>query len=194
LVLSSGFEYGVTASHAVSLAMQPHDVQQRVSESVAAARIAVVALPQTNLFLQGREHRVGTPRGLTAVAPLRAAGATLAAGGDNLRDPFHPVGRGDALEVAALMVTCGHLDALQALDAVTAAPRAALGLPPVSITVGSPADLVALPAIDALEALGAAGAQRTVWRAGRVVAHTTVHTQLAEPAQARGTHLQEVAL
>jgi len=29
----------------------------------------------------------------------------VAAGGDNLRDPFHPVGRGDALEVAALMVT-----------------------------------------------------------------------------------------
>ena len=47
---------------------------------------------------------------------LREAGATVAAGGDNLRDPFHPVGRGDALEVAALMVTCGHLDPAAALE------------------------------------------------------------------------------
>ncbi|MGF7236032.1 MAG: amidohydrolase family protein, partial [Frankia sp.] len=181
LVSRTGFPYGATASHCVSLGMQPAHVQRRVSERVAAAGVAVVALPQTNLFLQGRDHPVATPRGLTAVAPLRAAGVTVAAGGDNLRDPFHPVGRGDALEVAALMVTCGHLDPASALDSVTAAPRVALGLPPVSVTPGSPADFVALPASDPLDALGAAGAARTVWRAGRIVAHTTVHCELADP-------------
>jgi cytosine/creatinine deaminase len=186
LVSRTGFEYGVTASHCVSLAMQAPDVQQRVSEKVTAAGIAVVALPQTNLFLQGRDHQVGTPRGLTAVAPLYAAGATVAAGGDNLRDPFHPVGRGDALEVAALMVTCGHLSPARALESVSSAARIALGLPSVSIAPGSAADLVALYATDALDALGGARVQRTVWRAGRVVAHTTVHSEIAEPA------LQEV--
>lgn len=182
LVSRTGFGYGVTASHCVSLSVQQPDVQQRVSEDVAAAGIAVVALPQTNLFLQGRDHPVGTPRGLTAVGPLRAAGATVAAGGDNLRDPFHPVGRGDALEVAALMVTSGHLSPALALESVSSAARIALGLPPVRIGPGSPADLVAMPAGDALDALGAASAHRTVWRAGRVVARTTVHSEIAEPA------------
>jgi cytosine deaminase len=182
LVSSTGFGHGVTASHCVSLAVQQRHVQQRVSEQVAAAGIAVVALPQTNLFLQGRSHPVATPRGLTAVGPLRAAGATVAAGGDNLRDPFHPVGRGDALEVAALMVTCGHLDPALALESVSSAPRAALGLPPVQIAPGFPADLVAMPADNVLDALGAASAHRTVWRAGRVVARTTVHSEIAEPA------------
>ena len=132
---------------------------------------------------------MATPRGLTAVGPLRAAGATVAAGGDNLRDPFHPVGRGDALEVAALMVTCGHLSPAAALDSVTAAPRAALGLPPARIAPGYSADLVALPAVDALEALGAASAHRTVWRAGAIVARTTVSTEIAAPA-ARADRVQ----
>jgi cytosine deaminase len=182
LVPRTGFAHGVTASHCVSLAMQEPAVQQRVSEHVAEARIAVVALPQTNLFLQGRDHPVAAPRGLTAIGPLRAAGATVAAGGDNLRDPFHPVGRGDPLEVAALMVTCGHLDPAPALESVSSAPRIALGLPEVRIAPGFPADLVAMPARDLLEALGSAGAHRTVWRGGRVVARTTVHSEIAGPA------------
>jgi cytosine deaminase len=182
LVPRTGFAHGVTASHCVSLSVQPPPVQQRISDQVAAAGIAVVALPQTNLYLQGRDHPVATPRGLTAIRPLRAAGVTVAAGGDNLRDPFHPVGRGDPLEVAALMVTTGHLDPAHALESVSSAPRIALGLPSVRIAPGFPADLVAMPAHDALDALGAASMHRTVWRAGRVIARTTVHSELAEPA------------
>jgi cytosine/creatinine deaminase len=181
LVLRTGFPYRVTASHCVSLAVQDEKTQRQVADQVAEARIAVVALPQTNLFLQARDHPVAPPRGLTAVGPLRAAGVTVAAGGDNLRDPFHPVGRGDALEVAALMVTCGHLGPAAALESVTAAPREALGLPLVRIAQGCPADLVAMPAVDALEALGAASAHRTVWRAGTIVARTTVRTEIASP-------------
>ncbi len=181
LVTRTGFPYQVTASHCVSLGVQDDSTQQRVAEAVAQARIGVVTLPQTNLYLQGRAHRSATPRGLTAVTPLRAAGVTVAAGGDNLRDPFHPVGRGDALEVAALMVTCGHLAPAAALESVTSAPRAVLGLPPARIAPGCPADLVAMPGESALDALGAATQHRTVWRAGRVVARTTVHAEISEP-------------
>ncbi len=182
LVSRTGFPCQVTASHCVSLAVQEPAVQRRICEQVAQARIAVVALPQTNLFLQGRDHPVATPRGLTAIGSLRAAGVTVAAGGDNLRDPFNPVGRGDALQVAALMVTCGHLSPAEALDSVSTAPRTALGLPPVQIAPGAPAHLVAVPAEDALDAIGAASAQRTVWRSGRVVARTAVHSEIAAPA------------
>ncbi|MBL7551263.1 amidohydrolase family protein [Frankia sp. AgB1.9] len=186
LVSRTGFPHQVTASHCVSLSMQPLDRQEEIAEQVAAAGIAVVALPQTNLFLQGRGHPVATPRGLTAVAPLLRAGATVAAGGDNLRDPFHLVGRGDALEVAALMVIAGHLDPARALHTVTEAPRAALGLPAVDLSPGAAADLVAIPGTDALDALGAAGVARTVWRDGRIVAHTVVHSELAVPPTVLG--------
>ena len=48
--------------------MQPEARQREVAELVAAAGISVVALPQTNLFLQGREPAgIAIPRGLTAV-------------------------------------------------------------------------------------------------------------------------------
>jgi cytosine/creatinine deaminase len=174
LVSETRFPYPVTASHCVSLAVQAPAVQQSVSEQVAEAGITVVTLPQTNLYLQGRDHPVATPRGLTALRPLRAAGVTIAAGGDNLRDPFYPVGRGDALEVAALMVTAGHLGPAEAIKSVTDAPRQVLGLPRVRIAPGSVADLVAIRADDTLEALGAASADRIVWKSGRVVARTTV--------------------
>jgi cytosine deaminase len=167
LVHRTGFTGGATASHCVSLAMQPAEVQRAVSERVAEAGISVVTLPQTNLFLQGRDHPVATPRGLTAVTPLRRAGATVAAGGDNLRDPFNPVGRGDALEVATLMVS--------------SAARSAMGRPAVDVVVGSVADLVALRGGDALSALAAADAERHVWRAGRLVASTMVTRDIAGP-------------
>ena len=49
------------------------------------------------------------PAALTAVRALRGAGVNVAAGADNLQDPFNPVGRGDPLETAALMVMAGHL-------------------------------------------------------------------------------------
>ncbi len=129
LVLRSGFPHRVTASHCVSLGVQPLEIQQAVADRVAEAGIGVVVLPHTNLFLQGREHRTATPRGLAPVDVLRRAGAQVAAGGDNLQDPFNPVGRGDPLETAALMVMAAHQLPDEALASVSTTARAVLGLP-----------------------------------------------------------------
>ena len=127
-VLHSGFARPVTASHAVALGMRPPGEQQRIAELVAEAGIGVVALPATNLYLQGRDRPQATPRGLTAIAALRAAAVPVAAGGDNLRDPFHPLGNGDPLETAALLVLTAHLLPDEALAAVTTTARTVLGL------------------------------------------------------------------
>ena len=168
-VRRTGFARRVTASHCCSLGVQDVDTQRATADEVASAGVAVVTLPQTNLFLQGRAHASATPRGLTALAPLRAAGALVAAGGDNLQDPFNLMGRGDPLEAASLLVTAGHLLPEAAFEAVSSAGRAALGLAPVAVAVGSPADLVALDAASVREAVAFAPAGRIVVRAGRVV-------------------------
>ena len=55
-VVESAFRAGTVASHCVSLGMQTIDVQRSVAEQVAAAGVAVVVLPQTNLFLQARDE------------------------------------------------------------------------------------------------------------------------------------------
>src|SRR4051794_28482600 len=156
LVLRTGFPLPVTASHCCSLGMQPPDRQRRVAELVAQAGISVVTLPQTNLYLQGRGRPDGTPRGLTAVRALLDAGATLAAGGDNVRDPFNAMGRGDPLEAASLLVTAGHLTAAEAYRAIGRAARTALGLDPgpadAVLRPGAPAELLAVRGVSLADA------------------------------------------
>ncbi len=162
-VTATGFEFGVVASHCVSLGMQPETVQRRVAEKVAAAQISVVALPQTNLFLQARGVNTAPPRGLTAVAALGSAGANVAAGADNLQDPFCLVGRADAFETASLMVMTAHLTPEAAYDAVSLKARQAMGLGPTS-------DLLAVRAGSLREAIASAPGERVVVVDGVVVA------------------------
>lgn len=169
-VVAGGFPHRVTASHCVSLGMQTEAVQARVAEKVAAAGIHVVALPSSNLFLQGREHLVGCPRALTPVGALRRAGVNVAAGADNLQDPFNPVGRADCLETAGLMVMAGHVLPDDAYVMVSGAVRRLMGLPPAGTGVGQAADLVLLHAQTARDAIAFAHGDRCVIRAGRVVA------------------------
>ena len=59
-VSERGMEGLVTASHCVSLGMQPLDVQHAVAREVAEAGVSIVPLPQTNLFLQSRDRPVPT--------------------------------------------------------------------------------------------------------------------------------------
>ena len=51
------------------------------------------------------------PRAVTAVKALRDAGVNVAAGADNLQDPFNLVGRADPLETAGLMIMAAHVAA-----------------------------------------------------------------------------------
>jgi cytosine deaminase len=161
-----------TASHCVSLGQQDGERARRTAAAAAAAGVAVVTLPQTNLWLQGRAEDVRVPRGLTAIRLLREAGALVAGGGDNWRDPFNPLGRIDPFETAQLLVAAAHLDAADAYTAVSAAPRAVMGLQRAAVSPGSTADLLAVRARSLGEAVAAADADRWVFRAGELVART----------------------
>jgi cytosine deaminase len=112
------------------------------------------------------------------VAALRAAGATVAAGADNLQDPFCTVGRGDPFETAALMVMVAHLTPAEAWAMVSDDARAVLGLPVAGPRPGAVADLVAVAAPDVAAAVADGAAGRVVVRGGRLVARTTVDVEL----------------
>jgi cytosine/creatinine deaminase len=153
-----------TASHCVSLGVQSESQQRETAERVAAAGVHVIALPHTNLFLQGRGH-APMPRGLTAIPALRAAGANVAAGADNLQDPFNPVGRACPFETAGLMIMAAHDLPDQAWRSVSEAPAKALGRR-AELAVGAPADLVAVRAATVREAIAFGPSDRIVWRRG----------------------------
>ena len=173
-----GFEGTVAASHCVSLGMQPPDVQAEVAKEVADANVAVVPLPQTNLFLQGRDDPTATPRGLTAIRALLDAGALVAAGADNVQDPFNSVGRSDPLETAALLVMAGHLLPGEAFDLVSNNVRRAMGLAPVHVAPGEPADLLVIDAPSVRGAIADAPLDRRVYRRGRLVASSMTQRRL----------------
>ena len=192
-VVTTGFAGRAVASHCVSLGMQPSDVQHAVAAEIAAAGISVVALPQTNLFLQGRDHPTSPPRGLTALRPLLNAGVTVGAGADNVRDPFNSMGRSDAFETAALLVMAGHLLPAEAYTLVTTGARAAMGLQPVEIKAGAPGELVAVLGANLDDALARADQQRMVWHRGRLVASTTVGRLVLTGPRTRTTSRRSVS-
>lgn len=173
MVHDTGFAHPVTASHCVTLGLQPPDVQAAVSREVADAGVSVVTLPQTNLFLQGRNHPTATPRGLTAINALRQAGALVCAGADNVQDPFNLVGRSDPLETASLLVMAGHRLPDEAFRMVGADARACLGLPSAEPVVGAVADLVAIDAPSVRGAIADAPMARKVFHRGKLVATTS---------------------
>ena len=161
----AGFDLGATASHCVSLGQQPLDVQRSIAELVAQAGISVVVLPHTNLFLQGR-GQCPMPRGLTAIATLREAGVNVAAGADNLQDPFNPVGRACPFETAGLMVMAAHDLPVQAWRSVSCDAATVMGRR-AELAPGAPADLIAVRACTVREAIAFGPSDRIVWRNGR---------------------------
>ena len=147
--------------------------------ALVAGDVGVISLPITNLYLQGREHPVSTPRGLTALRAFLDAGVRVAAGADNVRDPFNPVGRSDALETASLLVTAGHLTFSEAYRAVTDSARAVLGLPAAGARVGARADLLAVRGANLADVVANAPPERRVIRGGVLVARSTAVHELA---------------
>jgi cytosine deaminase len=180
-VVEAGFAQRVTASHCTSLGIQPEHVQARVADRAAAAAVSIITNPIANLYLQGRGWRSGTPRGLTALPALLEAGVAVAAGGDNIQDPFIPVGKTDPLVTAQYMVIGGHLAPSEAHRLVGPAARALMGLPPIDLVPGSPADLVAVRARSLQEAVATATQDRLVFRRGVLVSSTRVAKEVATP-------------
>lgn len=173
LVLSRRIDHPINASHCVSLSVLDADDVSRIADKVSRAGITVTALPQTNLFLQGRAHPVAVPRAIAPVATLRDAGVVVAAGADNLQDPFNPMGRADPLEIASLMVTAAHETVDHAAGLVTTGAARVVHRRAADVAVGSRADLVAVRASTVREAIATGPLDRFVVHGGVVVSDHT---------------------
>ncbi|MDT0116769.1 amidohydrolase family protein [Microbacterium sp. PRF11] len=182
--LVTGWHRPRTAGHCVRLSMMPAADLTALADGIRTADIGVIALPITNLYLQGWGIDHATPRGIAPIGRLKAAGVRVAAGADNVRDPFNPVGRCDHLETASLLVSAGHLAPEEAMDAVTVGARDVMGLPFAGPVAGARADLVAVRGDSLGEVVAFASADRVVLHRGRLVSRTSVSTRTAAPATA----------
>lgn len=159
-----------SAGHCVSLSMQDSATLSRVLDAVAAAHVSIITNPLTNLYLQGWQHPIATPRGIPPLRAILDAGIVLAAGGDNVQDPFNPLGNADMVDVAAELVLAGHLTPTEAWGVAANGGRSAFGVPPARGRIGDAADIVLIRASHTAEALAERAPDRIVVRDGRVVA------------------------
>lgn len=170
-----------SAGHCCRLGTMPADERASVIEEVRRSDIGVIANPITNLYLQGWQNPIAKPRGLTPLRELIDAGVRVAAGADNVRDPFNPVGRSDALETASLLVSAGHLAPAEAWHLVSDGARSVMGLPVAGPRTGARAELLAVRATNLLDAIANGPADRIVIHEGRVVARSELHRSVAVP-------------
>ena len=160
----------ITCSHASSLALLGDGQLARLADRLAAAGVAVVALPTTNLWLLGkREGHTPFRRPQAPLRQLQAAGVVVAVGSDNVQDPWYPGGAFDPVELLRLVPLLSHQLPWQRRGLVpfTTAAARLLDLPWDGVLrEGSPADLLVLGCSGWGELLQRSP-QRRVLRGGR---------------------------
>lgn len=130
LTLKNNWQGRVTCGHACSLVMQSDEEALATLELCAQAGIHLVALPATNLYLQGAWNRTPVERGLTRLREARELGVNVSIATDNVADGFYPYGSYNPLASYALGVQMGHLSQpLDWLSSITSAPSKAMLLP-----------------------------------------------------------------
>ena len=156
----------ITISHGCALSVLDEQDAMRLVDEIVEAGVTLIALPETNLFLQDR--RSGTPRlrGVTLAREAAAAGGRVRLGTDNVRDWFFPFGDGDMLDTGLFAALTLHLDDERALTAALCDGVAC-------IEAGT-RDIVLIPATSFDDALARRPAERRVFRAGRLVSAETV--------------------
>jgi cytosine/adenosine deaminase-related metal-dependent hydrolase len=158
---ATGLGGRVAVSHAFALGDVGDFEFQRTAAALAKAGVAIMT------------NGPG-PVPMPPVKRLVAAGVTVFAGSDNIRDAWSPYGNGDMLERAMLIGYRQGLladeDLALAFDRATGAAARVLGRAKGEIAVGGSADLFAVPAETLAEAVASHPPRTLVMKRGRVVA------------------------
>ncbi|MBT9385921.1 amidohydrolase family protein [Pseudooceanicola sp. CBS1P-1] len=161
----AGLSGRVNVSHAFCLGALSPDAFARIAAELAEAGVSIMT-------------SAPGPVPMPPVKALRAAGVTVFAANDNIRDAWSPFGSGDLLERAAILCDRqdfrADADLELALDLVSTVPGAVLGRPRADLTPGALADLMLVPAGSRAEAVAARPPERLVIKGGRVVAGAQV--------------------
>ena len=169
VALRENLSHQMNASHCVALSTRTEADIDRIAGKVGATGITITSLPQTNLFLQERGVSTRPARAITPIHRLQAAGVVVAAGADNMQDPFNLVGRGDPLEIASLLMVSAHSSAYQSVQMVSSLANKAVHGVTSSLAVGESANFVAIPATNLRESIAMGPPDRIVVYGGVVI-------------------------
>jgi cytosine deaminase len=168
----AGWQGRVAVGHLTELAALPAPEQAALIAELAAARIGVISLPLTDLYLMGRRDERNVRRGLTPIRRLLEAGVPVALASNNIQNPFTPIGTADPAHLTFVGAVAAHMGtpALMRDLVATVTTHAAriLNLRDYGCAVGCRADLVVWECERVEEIVMALPARRLVVKAGRV--------------------------
>ena len=102
-----GMSGRVTASHTTAMHSYNNAYAYRLINNIARAGLHMVTNPLDNAVLQGRFDTGPIRRGHTRVKQLQEAGVNVCIGHDSVMDPWYPLGYGDPLQAAFVLVHLG---------------------------------------------------------------------------------------
>jgi cytosine deaminase len=156
-----GMQGRVIVSHAFCLGMPDAAVVDPLIAALAEAGIAIMTTAPAS-------------RPVPPVKRLAAAGVTVCAGSDGIRDTWGPYGNGDMLERGMFVGLRNNLrqdaELALALDIVTTGGARALNVSDYGLAPGCGGDLVLVDAETVAEAVAQRPGARTVVKRGRIVA------------------------
>ncbi len=169
----------VTASHTTAMHSYNGAYAGRLITNIARSGMHMVTNPLDNSALQGRFDNYPIRRGHTRIKELQAAGVTVAIGHDSVMDPWYPLGIGDPLQAAFVLVHFGQMtgrsEIARLFHMITSDPARVLALDGYGLREGGPASLVAFGVPDEFDAVRLVPRRQLVLRRGRVVARAETH-------------------
>src|SRR5690625_4530652 len=105
----SGLGNRVTASHTTALETCEGAYMYKLFQTLNKAHINCVALPKSNLHLQGRYDGYPKRRGITRVKELLQEVLNVSFGLDSIVDPWYPLGDGNLMSVLDMGLHACHM-------------------------------------------------------------------------------------
>ena len=107
-----GFQGRVTVGHMTSLSSIEPELLADTIKRMAHARINIVPLPATDMYLSGRGDKNRVRRGVINPKPFIAGGVNVVFSSNNIRNAFTPFGRGDLLMIGSLFEHAAQLGSI----------------------------------------------------------------------------------
>mmetsp|Transcript_11110 Transcript_11110/g.15434 ORF Transcript_11110/g.15434 Transcript_11110/m.15434 type:complete len:189 (+) Transcript_11110:1-567(+) len=99
----------VIAGHCTAMHSYNGPAANKVLTAINRAQVQVVTNPLDSIVLQGRFDNYPKRRGLARVPELLQAGNKVGLGHDSVVDPWYPLGMGNLLDAAYMLVHACHL-------------------------------------------------------------------------------------
>jgi cytosine deaminase len=184
--LKRGWQGRVCLGHMTKLAGLPPEELRAIAADLQAADISVLALPASDLYMMSRRDTHNVRRGVAPLHQLHDWGVNVGTATNNIQNLFTPFGDGDLLKIGSLLAHVLHWGTTArhefCLDVLTKNAARAIGIQDYGVEPGAVADFVLLDAPSASAAIATASPNRTVFKAGKIVAESHLQQTLARPS------------